>query len=67
MAIAWLGAGEWERALEATERAVRTGDGTYPWLFAVRAWDPLRREPRYRRILEQIGYDGTSAVLLAGR
>jgi len=67
LAIAWLGAEEWERAIEATERAVRAKDGAYPWLLFNRCWDPVRSDPRYARILEQTGYVGTSRTLLPGK
>jgi serine/threonine-protein kinase len=64
LAVALAAAGERDAALTALERAVANHGGSFPWMLFVHAFDSVRREPRFLQVLEQIGYTGTSAVLL---
>ena len=64
LAIALAAVGDWDATLTAMERAAAERGGSYPWLLAIRVFDPIRRDPRFTKILETIGYTGTSAILL---
>jgi serine/threonine-protein kinase len=64
LAIALAAAGERDAALTALERAVAGHGGSFPWMLFVHAFDSVRRDPRFLKVLERIGYTGTSAVLL---
>jgi serine/threonine-protein kinase len=46
-------AGDSNRALEVLERGNWGPDLTIPWLKADPFWDPLRRNPRFERLLER--------------
>jgi len=55
------------RALEALERGVGEKDFLMFWVDADPAFDPLRDEPRYRAILEEMGLSGARGAAGAGR
>ncbi len=46
-------AGDFERALDVLERGNWGPQLTIPWLKADPFWDPLRRNPRFQRLLER--------------
>jgi adenylate cyclase len=50
-----LGLGNRERALEELERAVREHDHLFLYLSVDRVWDPLRSDPRFEMLLDQVG------------
>ncbi len=52
MAIAYMGIGEVERALDKMEQAVRERDFLTPYLRAQERWRPLRAHPRFQAILQ---------------
>jgi tetratricopeptide (TPR) repeat protein len=64
LAAAHAAAGEWDAALTALERALAERSASFPWFLFVHAFDPIRRNSRFLKVLENIGYTGTSAVLL---
>jgi len=64
LAVALAAAGERDAALTALERAVANRGGNSPWMLFVHAFDSVRRDPRFLKVLERIGYTGSSAVLL---
>jgi eukaryotic-like serine/threonine-protein kinase len=64
LAVALAAAGERDAALTALERAIAGHGGSFPWMLFVHAFDSIRRDPRFVKVLEHIGYTGTSAVLL---
>ena len=64
LAVAHAAAEEWDAALTALERALAERSASFPWFLFVHAFDPIRRDSRFLKILENIGYTGTSAVLL---
>ncbi|HSR42956.1 MAG TPA: hypothetical protein VLL48_12305, partial [Longimicrobiales bacterium] len=53
--------GDARRALEALERGVEVKDFLMFWVDADPAFDPLRDEPRFRAILEEMGLSGAGA------
>ena len=57
MLIAGLAAalGDHERALAEIERGLEVGDPSLPFIYSDPWYDPLRDEPRFRRVLETIG------------
>ena len=59
LAVALAAAGERDAALTALERAVANHGGSFPWMLFVHAFDSVRRDPRFRKVLERIGYTGS--------
>jgi serine/threonine-protein kinase len=64
LALAYAGIEDWDATLTTLAQSVAEHDGSYPWMLISGAFDPIRRDPRYRKILEAIGYSGTSACFL---
>jgi serine/threonine-protein kinase len=59
LAVAWMGLGDREKALEYLERACSIHDTIMMFLGVLPIFDPLRSDPRFSRLLEQVGLPGT--------
>ena len=57
MALAWLGLGEHDRALECLERGYQLRDVGLMFLPVDPKWDPLRGQPRFRELLGRCGFE----------
>ena len=55
LAELWLEYGEHERALDHLERAFEADDPTLVTIGIDPNWDPLRRNPRFLRVIEALG------------
>jgi adenylate cyclase len=55
IAVIHIGLGENEEALDWLERSYETRDGWLHWLKVHPVFDPLRSEPRFRRLQEKVG------------
>jgi len=58
VAIAWMGLGDYERALDDLEKAVDQPLGTLDttmWVGVLRYFDPIRDDPRFQRVLQRLG------------
>jgi len=55
LAEAWVALGEHDRAFEALDRAIEERTIVVMWLALDRHWDPLRRDPRFARLLPRVG------------
>jgi serine/threonine-protein kinase len=55
-ALVHLGLGEKEQALDLLERAAAAREANVAGLYVHPVWDPLRSEPRFRRLLNQTGF-----------
>jgi serine/threonine protein kinase/Tol biopolymer transport system component/tetratricopeptide (TPR) repeat protein len=55
IALTDLACGEKDRAITRLEQAYRDRDWWTAWLGVGPAWDPLRSDPRFRRLLESAG------------
>lgn len=55
LALACLGLGETEEALDWLDRGVEDRDVRLTFLKVVQLWDPIRRRARFRRILDRVG------------
>jgi DNA-binding winged helix-turn-helix (wHTH) protein/tetratricopeptide (TPR) repeat protein len=58
-AILHLGLGDWERALDALEQAYADRHPFVCYLHVEPFWEPLGDEPRFRNLIQRIGF-GTS-------
>ena len=52
----YLGLGENERAIEWLEKAFEERAGRLVYLRAERAFDPLRGDPRFQRMVERLNF-----------
>jgi hypothetical protein len=59
MAAAYLGLGDTARALHWVER-IPDDRGSILFLMTESIFDPVRRTPRFRRVIEQLGLDDTA-------
>jgi TolB-like protein/Tfp pilus assembly protein PilF len=57
LASLYLALGEKDSALTVLERAFDTRPATLRTLRVAPTWDPLRGEPRFRRLLEKLGFE----------
>jgi hypothetical protein len=60
-AIIYLGLGDRQRSLQGLEKAYRV-EARDPWLLGLkvdRIYDPLRSDPRFIKLLRQVGLDNT--------
>lgn len=55
LALASLGLGETDQALDWLDRGVEDRDVRLTFLKVVHLWDPIRRRARFRRILDRVG------------
>ena len=55
MAIAWLGLGDDERALDSLERAVEDRSPRLLFLMVDPRFDPLRSNPRFQAMVKRVG------------
>ena len=55
-ALVHLGLGEREQALDFLERAAEAHEASISGLYVHPVWDPLRPEPRFRKLLSQAGF-----------
>lgn len=64
--LAWIltALGETERALEALDRAAEARDADLIWANVDPIFDPLRGEPRFRRLILEMGLEATPAAAL---
>jgi len=57
LAMAWVGLGERERALEALEQAFRDHEPCMISLKVDAIFDPLREEPRFKELVRRVGLE----------
>jgi hypothetical protein len=55
VALLYTGLGDVDRALQALEQAYSERDFSMPATLWLQYWDPLRRDPRFGRLLRRIG------------
>jgi TolB-like protein/Flp pilus assembly protein TadD len=55
-ALVHLGLGETEQALDFLERATNAREANVACLYVHPLWDPLRSQPRFRKLLNQTGF-----------
>jgi hypothetical protein len=55
LAVAYIGLGETDRAIEALHRAIDERDIFMPEIFFDPLLDPLRGDPRFARVVQRMG------------
>lgn len=57
VAIAYMGLGEREKAMEALERSVAEHDPKVTFIKVERTWDELRSEPRFAALIKRMNFE----------